>query len=160
MALVILLFVALGEGCAWVAGRLRAAEGEVRAAGAGIERLLEATATLGRASTETEAAALTTDLAIEVLRADRVQVMVAEEEGSSRFVSRGQRNIPVPLGESAVDAATEPTGTGLAVRDGQTLFVADLRSSPVVSPHLVRLIPSASGAFIPLPGEGGFLGAS
>ena len=153
------LFVALGEGCAWVACRLRSAEGEVRAAGAGMERLLEATRTLSRASTSQEAADMTAGLVMELLQADRIQVMVAEEEGSSRFVSCGQRNIPVPLGETAVDAATEPTGTGLAVRTGQTVFVADIRSSPVVSPRLARVIPATSAAFIPLPGDGGFLGA-
>jgi diguanylate cyclase (GGDEF)-like protein/PAS domain S-box-containing protein len=159
VALVIPVFVGLGEGCAWVASRLRAAEGEVRAAGAGIERMLEATTALGRAETEAEAAALTADLFMDLLSADRVQVMAAEEGGSSRFVSRGQRNIPVPLGDSVVDAATETSGTGLAVRGGQTVFVSDSRSSPLISPHLSRLVPSASAAFIPLPGEGGCLGA-
>jgi diguanylate cyclase (GGDEF)-like protein/PAS domain S-box-containing protein len=159
VALVIPVAVGLGEGCAWVGGRLRAAEGGVRAAGAGIERLLEATTALGRADTEAEVAGLTADLVLDLLGADRVQVMVAEEVGSSRFVSRGQRNIPVPIGEAVVDAATEPSGTGLAVRNGHTIFVADFCSSPVISPHLARLIPSASAAFIPLPGEGGFLGA-
>jgi len=159
-ALVIPVIVGLGEGCAWVAARLRAAEGEVRAAGVGIERLLEATTALGRADSEVETAALTAALVMDLLGADRVVVMAAEEKGSSRFVSRGQRNVPVPLGESVVDAATDsPSGTALAVRSGRTLFVPDLASSPLISAHLARLIPSASAAFIPLPGEGGFLGA-
>ncbi|MEW6473991.1 MAG: EAL domain-containing protein [Actinomycetota bacterium] len=157
--LVMPLFVTLGEGCAWVADRLRAAEADVRMAVAGMERLLEATTTLARAGAAREAAGMTADFAMELLRADRVQVMVAEEQGSSRFVSYGQRNIPLPLGEAVVDAASEPTGTGLAVRTGQTLFVADFPLSPVISPHLARLIPAASAVFIPLPGEGGFLGA-
>ncbi|HEX6382840.1 MAG TPA: diguanylate cyclase, partial [Acidimicrobiia bacterium] len=159
VAVVIPLVVALGEGCAWVADRLRATESELRSAGVGIERLLKATTTLGRAETETEAATLTADLVIELLGADRVLVAVAEEEGSSRFVTRGQRNIPVSLGEAVLDIATESSATGQAVRTGQTVFVADLRSSSVVSARLVALHPSASAAFIPLPGEGGFLGA-
>jgi diguanylate cyclase (GGDEF)-like protein/PAS domain S-box-containing protein len=159
VAVVVPMFVCLGEACAWVATRLRAAEAEVHAAASGIERLLEATVMLGRADTEAEAAGMTAELVADLLGADRVQVMTADAEGSSRFVSRGQRNVAVPLGESTVDAASEPSATGLAVRTGRTVFVADVASSPVTSPHLARLIPAASAAFIPLPGEGGFFGS-
>ncbi|MGH9283167.1 MAG: GAF domain-containing protein, partial [Acidimicrobiales bacterium] len=126
---------------------------------AGIERLLEATAALARVETEQDAAQLAADLTMELLEADRVQVMCAEEPGSSRFVSRGQRNIPVEMDEAVVDATTEPSGTALAVRTGQTVFIADAGTSPVISPRLTRLIRPTSMAFIPLPGEGGFLGA-
>src|SRR5688572_1513106 len=150
VAVVVPMYVSLGEACAWVAARLRAAEDEVRAAASGIERLLEATVMLGCADTEAEAAEMTADLAADLLGADRVQVMTADAVGSSRYVSRGQRNIDVPLGESTVDAATEPSATGLAVRTGRTVFVADVASSPVMSSRLARLIPSASAAFIPL----------
>ncbi|HMC05102.1 MAG TPA: EAL domain-containing protein [Actinomycetota bacterium] len=124
-----------------------------------IERLLEAATALGRAETEAEAAQITAGQAMELLGADRVQVMCADGPGSSRFVNRGQCNIPVPLGEAHVDAATEPSGTGLAVRTGQTVFVADAATSPVVSPHLARLLDPKSMVFLPLPGEGGYLGA-
>src|SRR2546430_15119836 len=90
-----------------------------------LERLLEAATALARAETEAEAAQLTAAKAMELLGADRVQVMCADAPGSSRFLNRGQCNIPVPLGEALVDAGTEPSGTGLAVRTGQTIFVAD-----------------------------------
>jgi diguanylate cyclase (GGDEF)-like protein/PAS domain S-box-containing protein len=124
-----------------------------------VERLLEAVSALGRAETEGEAAQLTAAQAMELLAADRVQVMCADAPGSTRFVNRGQCNIPMPLGEALVDAAAEPSGTGVAVRTGKTLFVADAATSPVVSPHLVDLLQPKSMVFIPLPGEGSYLGA-
>ena len=125
----------------------------------GIERLLRATAALARVETEGDAALLAADLALSLLEADRVQVMCAQEPGSLRFVSRGERNIPDGLEDVVVDAATEPSGTALAVRTGETLFIADARSSPLISPRLNRLLRPTSMVFIPLPGEGGFLGA-
>ncbi|HMC81401.1 MAG TPA: EAL domain-containing protein, partial [Acidimicrobiia bacterium] len=102
---------------------------------------------------------LTAAQAMELLGADRVQVMCAEAPGSSRFVNRGQCDIPIPLGEALVDAATEPSGTGVAVRTGQTVFVADAETSPVVSRRLADLLHPKSMVFVPLPGEGGYLGA-
>src|SRR5207253_2442301 len=105
-----------------------------------LERLLEAATALGRAETEAEAAQITAGQAMELLGADRVQVMLAEAPGSSRFVNRGQCNIPMPLGEALVDATTEPSGTGLAVRTGRTVFVADAATSPDVSPHLLEIL--------------------
>lgn len=125
----------------------------------GLERLLEATAALARVGTEKDAALLAADLAMALLGADRVQVMCAVEPGSLQFASRGQRNLPNTLEDVVVNAATEPSGTALAVRTGRTLFVADARSSPLISPRLGRLIDPTSMVFIPLPGEGGFLGA-
>src|SRR5438309_43269 len=124
-----------------------------------LERLLEAATALSRAETEAEAAQITAGQAMELLGADRVQVMLAEAPGSSRFVNRGQCNIPMPLGEALVDATTEPSGTGLAVRTGRTVFVADAATSPDVSPHLLEVLHPKSMVFLPLPGEGGFLGA-
>ena len=124
-----------------------------------LERLLEAATALSRAETEAEAAQLTAAQAMELLGADRVQVMCAETPGSSRFVNRGQCDIPIPLGEALVDAATEPSGTGVAVRTGQTVFVADAETSPVVSRRLADLLHPKSMVFVPLPGEGGYLGA-
>jgi diguanylate cyclase (GGDEF)-like protein/PAS domain S-box-containing protein len=151
--------VGLGESCAWLAHRLRTTEEELRAVNAGIEQLLEASTALGRTATEAEVAELTADLAMGLLAADRVQVMVAEEPGSSRFVCRAQRNVDIPMDEVVVDAATEASGTGLAVRTGQTFFVPDTGSSTAISSRLVERIRAASMAFIPLPGEGGYLGA-
>ncbi len=54
-----------------------------------VERLLEAVTALGRAETEAEAAQLTAGQAMELLAADRVQVMCADAPGSTRFVNRG-----------------------------------------------------------------------
>lgn len=151
--------VGLAEGCGWVAERLRVAKAELRAANTGVERLLRATAELARVETEKEAADLTAELARDLLRADRSVVMVAESAQSARFVARGQRNVPVAESDLVVDADTERTAVGHVVRSGQTLFVADTRSSDVVSPRLVHLVTGRSAVFIPLPGEGGFLGA-
>ncbi len=148
----------IAEGCGFVAERLRRAQWGLRVANAGVEGLLRATTELVRAGTETAVADVTVELAQDLLGADRVLVMVAATGAPSRFVVRAGRNVSVDA-ELVVDAAVEPTAVGHVVRTGRTLFVADVAASPVVSPRLAGLVGGASAVFVPLPGEGGFLGA-
>jgi diguanylate cyclase (GGDEF)-like protein len=123
-----------------------------------IERLLEAVIELGDVEGEKETADLVAALANSLIRADSTLVMVAEKVGSSRFVNKGQRALDVQSGELTIDIATEPSGLGVAIKAAQTVFVPDAGSSPLVGPRIRQLADARSMVFMPLPGEGGYLG--
>lgn len=123
-----------------------------------IERLLEAVIELGDVETEEATADLVAALANSLVGADSTLVMVAEEIASSRFSNKGQRGIDVQPGELKIDIATEPSGLGVAIKARQTVFVADAEASPMVGPRVRELARARSIVFIPLPGEGGYVG--
>jgi diguanylate cyclase (GGDEF)-like protein len=123
-----------------------------------IERLLEAVIELGDVESEEETADLVAALANSLVGADSTVVMVAEEVASSRFTNKGQRALNVGPGELKIDIATEPSGLGIAIKAGQTVFVPDADTSPMVGPKIKELAEARSMVFMPLPGEGGYLG--
>jgi diguanylate cyclase (GGDEF)-like protein len=140
-----------------------------RKAERGLERLLEANRILGHAADEAEVAASLAVLVDEILGADLLIVLVADEPGSSQFVDRAHRRgihshgINArglqPAGSVRLDADTDTGGAGVALRTGQLVFVPDTSASMlVVGPDLGVDDPVGSGLFVPLPGEDGFVG--
>lgn len=123
-----------------------------------IERLLEAARRLLAARDETQGADMLAEMARDMLEADSVAVMLADGLESSRFTNAGQRDWPTGIGEVVVDTQVEPGGVTDAVRRGETVFVADLLASVAIAPVVRESANARSAAFIPLPGEGGFLG--
>ena len=120
--------------------------------------LFDAARRLTACSTEAGAAATAAAIVGDMLQADIVEVMVAEEAGGQRFVSRGALNHPVGMGDIVIDAATETTATGRCVALGEPLFFPDSTGVDDLSARLVAATDARSLLFMPLPGEGGFLG--
>lgn len=123
-----------------------------------IQRLLDAARRLLAARDEAHGADVLAELAIDMLEADSVAVMLADGLESSRFTNAGQRAWPTGIGEVVVDTQVEPGGVSDAVRRGETVFVSDLLASVAIAPAVRGSANARSAAFIPLPGEGGFLG--
>jgi diguanylate cyclase (GGDEF)-like protein len=145
------LWLTVGELLARTQARQRQAEQSMR-------QLLDVTRRLAATTDEEETVRLASGLAAELLQADAIDLMVAEHPGSSRFINVGEHNSRLPLGKVVIDVAGEVSGLSSAIGQGRPLFVADTASSPLVSPALARASGSRSAAFIPLPGEGGYLG--
>jgi diguanylate cyclase (GGDEF)-like protein len=124
-----------------------------------IERLLEAVIAMGDVESEEETAALVAELANSLIGADSTVVMVAEDVRSTRFTNKGQRGVDALPGQVKIDIVNEASGVGIAIKAGQTVFVPDADSSPLVSPKLRDLTHARSMVFMPLPGEGNYLGA-
>jgi diguanylate cyclase (GGDEF)-like protein len=123
-----------------------------------IERLLEAVIELGNVETEEETADLVAVLATSLTGADSTLVMVSEESGSARFTNKGQRGLDIGRGELRIDIETEPSGLGIAIKARQTVFIPDADTSLLVAPKVRRLAEARSMVFLPIPGEGGYLG--
>lgn len=116
---------------------------------------------LGRllaAQDETAAAQLTAALGGQLLDADGVVIMLAEEPGSSVLVGRGGMGRGDDFSIVRVDMAAEQSGVGCAARAGKPFFVADAARSPVLARRFVDAFGVGSILYIPLPGEGGTLG--
>ena len=128
-----------------------------RKASQGTEALLEAVTSLHAADTEGDAADQVARLAHTLLTPDGAVVMVATESDSALYTNRGQRGLDAPLGSLVVDI-TGRSGIGLALREGRAIFVADALASPLLAQSVVAQIGYASVLFVPVPGEGGYLG--
>lgn len=124
-----------------------------------IEQLLEAVVAMGEMSSEEAAANLVAELTRTLLGADATMVMVAEQQGATRFVNIGQQKVAIGLGEMKIDVGNEPSGIAVAIKAGRTVFVDDAESSPIVNPRMLRLTNAKSMVYLPLPGEGDYLGA-
>jgi diguanylate cyclase (GGDEF)-like protein/PAS domain S-box-containing protein len=159
IAFVLPVCVTVGESYAWLAQQRRGAEADLQSANLAIGRLLEASVRLARVTTEVEAAKLTAELAESLLSADIALVCLRETPGSARFVLLSQRDLAVSGTDLVVDGDSEPSAVAWVVEAGTTLFVADFATTAVASGRLARLLGAASGVFIPLPGESGYLGA-
>jgi diguanylate cyclase (GGDEF)-like protein len=123
-----------------------------------IERLLEAVIELGDVDSEEATADLVAALANSLIGADSTLVMVSEEVRSSRFANKGQRGLDVGPGELKIDIETEPSGLGIAIKARQTVFVPNADTSLLVAPKIRSLAEARSMVFLPIPGEGGYLG--
>jgi diguanylate cyclase (GGDEF)-like protein len=120
-----------------------------------VASLLEATRRLGCAESVEDAAAVAAELATTLLRCDVATVYVAEREHPDRYRNR----VPGASGALEVNIATEQTGIGVALRTGETVYVADATTSPIVSRRLVEATGTKSALFVPLPGRAGWAGA-
>ena len=151
-AIILPLGVVIGELLAQRTLRQQQAESN-------IEQLLEAVIAMGEMSSEEAAANLVANLTKSLVRADATMVMVAEQPGSTIFKNIGQQNVPVATGDMKIDVAHEPTGMSVAMKAGRTVFVADAETSPIVNPRMLHLTEAKSIVYVPLPGEGDYLGA-
>ncbi|MCU1693596.1 MAG: diguanylate cyclase [Frankiales bacterium] len=145
-----LLSVVVGEVLSVSTSRSQTATSSTQA-------LLHAVTALHEAGTETTAADLVAELAHTLLSPDAVVVMVATAPGSPLYANRGQRGVDAPLGSLVVDAAAR-SGIGLALQEGRAIFVGDAPMSPLLARSVVARLGFASCLFIPVPGEGGYLG--
>jgi diguanylate cyclase (GGDEF)-like protein len=126
-----------------------------------ITRLLDATRQLAAATDEAGAAQLTAHLAADLLGADMVEVLVAEQPGSSRLVNTGQHASRLPPHSVILDIqdqagiANELT---TAIQHGRPLTVADPTTSPLGSSTLICDSGARSAVFVPLTIQDGCLG--
>lgn len=123
----------------------------------GAATLLEAVSSLQGLATEVDAADAVAGLAHRLLSPDSALVMVAARRGSPMFVNRGQRGVAAPLGSLVVDTG-ERSGIGLAMQEGRAIFVGEAHQSPLLARAVIARFGFASVLFIPIPGEGGYLG--
>lgn len=123
-----------------------------------IESLLEATREMSVARDEGAGAALLAQLTGDLLEADAVVVMLADDLGSSKFVNVGQSNWVLAPHAVAVDLDEGGGALGDAVRRGEAVFVDDLSAGSRALPAGLQHDSARAGAFLPLPGEGGFFG--
>ena len=124
-----------------------------------IEQLLEAVIAMGEMSSEEAAANLVAGLAHKLLNADATIVMVAEQPGSPVFTNVGQQKIDAGIGDIKIDISTEPSGMSVAIRAGKTVFVPDADTNAMVNPKMLRATNAQSVVYLPLPGEGDYLGS-
>ncbi|MDP3713020.1 MAG: sensor domain-containing diguanylate cyclase [Mycobacteriales bacterium] len=121
------------------------------------QKLLHAVSSLHEERSETGAADLVAELAQTLLSPDVAITMVASQPGSSIYVNRGQRGLDDALGSLIVDSAGN-SGVGLSMREDRAIFVADAQMSPLLARSVVARLGLASVLFVPVPGEGGYLG--
>jgi diguanylate cyclase (GGDEF)-like protein len=119
--------------------------------------LLDAVTSLQGLSTERDAADALAGLAQTLLTPDSSLVMVASQPGSPLYVNRGQRGVAAPLGSLVVDASGR-SGIGLALTEGRAIFVSEAHRSPLLAQAVIAKLGLQSVLFIPIPGEGGYLG--
>ena len=114
---------------------------------------------LAAAPDETAAARLTTALAAELLDADGVVLLLAEEPGSPVLAGRGGSGRGADFAAVRVDTVAEGSGISRAARTGKPVFVgADAAASPLLWSERVADRGAAAVLCIPIPGEGGTLG--
>ena len=123
----------------------------------GTASLLEAVTSLQGMTTEKDAADALADLAHALLTPDAAIVMVSTKPGSPLYVNRGQRGVEAPLGSLVVDVSGR-SGIGLALKEGRAIFVSDADRSPLLAQAVIAKLGFQSVLFIPVPGEGGYLG--
>ena len=123
----------------------------------GTAQLLEAVTSLHGAATERDAADQVAQLAHTLLAPDGTVVMMAAKPGSPMYANAGQRGIEAPYGSLVVDT-TGQSGIGLALQEGSAIFVADAQMSPLLARNVVAKLGFESILFVPVPGEGSYLG--
>jgi len=121
-----------------------------------VSLLLEATRHLGLVDSVEEATAVMAELAAGLLGGGMSSVYVADPTDPDRFVNR----LPgVGVGRVEVDIAREQSGIGVALRNGESLFVADAATSPIVNRRLVEATGTRSALYVPVPGRLGWVAA-
>lgn len=144
------LSVVVGEVLAQAVGRKDAAT-------RGTATLLDAVTSLHGMATEADAADAVASLALTLLAPDSATVMMATGPGDTVYVNRGQRGVPHPLGSQRVDISMQ-SGIAVALREGRAIFIGEAVGSPLLAENAAARYGFASALFIPVPGEGGYLG--
>jgi diguanylate cyclase (GGDEF)-like protein len=125
----------------------------------GLASVLHAARAMARTDSVEEACDTLVQSAVEVFRADAAVVFLADPTQPYRYVNTANVGVEWTRGTRGLDIADEQTGVGVVVRTGETLFVADAKTSPVASKRLVADLDSASVCFLPLHGRQGAVGA-
>lgn len=107
---------------------------------------------------ETEAANIVAEVARDLLGADEVITVLSVRPGSTLFVGRGGAG-DIAYTEARTDIAAENSGTSRCIYAGQPIFVADAAADPGLRQDLIRKNGVRSTLFIPVPGEGGWMGS-
>jgi diguanylate cyclase (GGDEF)-like protein len=123
----------------------------------GTQALLDAVTSLHSVDSERGAADQIAGLAHTLLSPDAALVMVATRRGSSMYVNRGQRGIDATLGSLVVDSHGR-SGVGLSMEHGRPVFVTDADMSPLLAQSAIAKLGFSSVLFVPIPGEGSYLG--
>jgi diguanylate cyclase (GGDEF)-like protein len=123
----------------------------------GTATLLDAVTSLHGMANESDAADAVAGLAHTLLAPDAALVMVATKPGSPLYVNRGQRGVESPLGSLVIDT-TGRSGIGLSMAEGRAVFVSEAYHSPLLAQAVIAKLGFSSVLFIPVPGEGGYLG--
>ena len=144
--------------CVLLAEVISRAVSDLRSAHLGMSRLLQAAKALTTVSNTEEATDLVAALAYDLLDASAVIVFVSDPPQSQRLVASAWRNVPPEGQQMVIDTESEPSGAGLAVRRGATVFIGD-HVSLQMNPRLQELTGAEAGVFFPLPGEASFIGA-
>lgn len=129
-----------------------------RAAGR-VSRLRSALAELVEAGSEAEVASLVADTAVSLMDADEAVVVLTARTGSTSLVCSGGSHPDQRYDEIRIDTTQEQSGAAVAARSGLSLFIADAPTSPVAARRLVAEFGAASVLYLPIPGEGGFMGS-
>jgi diguanylate cyclase (GGDEF)-like protein len=129
-----------------------------RAHRADLQRLHSGLAGLLAADGQSEAAELISRLAAELLHADGVSVLTREQAGSSILVGRGGYGLGADFTKIRTDTDTEQSGAGVAARNGQPLFIADVQNSPLVAKRFAEALSTASVLYLPVIGSKEVLG--
>ncbi len=145
-------------GLAAVVGEVLAgAIGRTRRAVRGTQDLLEGVTAMHSAVSESDAARQVAALTQSLIAPDGTLVMVATQIGSPLFTNRGQAGVDVPLGSLVIDTHGR-SGIKLALQEGRAMFVADALMSPLLAQNVVAKMGYTSVLFVPVPGEGSYLG--
>lgn len=110
------------------------------------------------AESEQEAASIIAEVGRSLLDADEVITVLAVRPGSTLFVGRGGAG-DTDFTQARTDVATDDSGTARCIREGRPVFVADAPNDGSLRQELVVKNNVKSAVFIPLPGEGGWMGS-
>lgn len=121
------------------------------------EHLLAGAVALGRAADEGEVAELIASLAETVLEADIVVVVVREQPASARLVTVASRGLDASAASTA-DARVEADGLTWVLRSGEPL-VLGAPDAAQFAPRSIDESMIRAALYLPLPGEGGQVGA-
>jgi diguanylate cyclase (GGDEF)-like protein len=129
-----------------------------RAHRADLQRLHSGLASLLVADGQSQAAELISGLAAELLHGDGVSVMLRERAGSSMLVGRGGCGLGADFTKIRIDIDAEQSGTGVAARTGQPLFVPDAMNSPLIAKRFAEVLSATSVLYLPVIGSREVLG--
>ena len=148
---VLFVTMAIGELLAVLLAHLHRRQDQLHA-------LLTATRRLLATTDEQEAGQVAVALAQTLLAADGV-IIATRLAGKSVVMGLAESGSGIDPTQVRIDLDREVSGVGTVMRSGKPLFVPDTSTSDLVSRGYVNRTGARSALMLPLPGEGGQLGA-